>query len=189
MIKKALVLGALTLSLLAGAPQKAWTQTKEENNMSRILIAYYSYSGNTKQVAEAIQDKIGGDLFEIQTNHTYPAEYRAMTDQVKKEISEKFRPELTTKVADMKQYDTVFIGSPNWWGTIAPAVDSFIESYDLKGKKIVPFITNGGGGVQNTVKDLTAVCQGCRVETNAWAGYGNDTAGLDRWLTQITAQK
>ncbi len=151
----------------------------------KILVAYYSYSGNTKEVAEAIHQKVGGDIFEIRTEGTYPDEYRPMTEQAKKEIEEGFRPKLTTEVADISQYDIVFLGSPNWWGTITPQVSSFIASCNMTGKTVVPFITHGGGGVQETISDMTKQCKGCKVEQNGWVGYGRGTGGLDDWLAQI----
>ena len=150
-------------------------QEKKENimpNDKKVLIAYYSLSGNTKDVAEAIRSKTGGDIFRIETVQSYPEEYRATTAQAKREINEGFRPELKGKIDNIAQYDIIFIGSPNWWGTIAPAVSSFLADYDLKGKTVIPFITHGGGGVQNTITDLTAQCNGCSVKQNGWVGYG-----------------
>lgn len=165
----------------------AGAQTKEEDkNMEpKILIAYYSYSGNTREVAEAIREKTGGDLFEIKTEGTYPDEYRPMTRQAQKEIRDGYRPKLTTAVDDIARYDVVFLGSPNWWGTITPQVSSFLESYDLAGKTVIPFITHGGGGAQNTVADMTAQCKGCRVSQNGWIGYGSRTTGVSGWLEEL----
>lgn len=151
----------------------------------KILVAYYSYSGNTKEVAEAIHQKVGGDIFEIKAEGTYPDSYRPMTEQAKKEIQDGFRPKLTTAVANMAQYDVVFLGSPNWWGTITPQVSSFIETYNLSGKKVIPFITHGGGGVQRTISDMTSQCKGCNVEQNGWSSYGSSTQDLDSWLEKI----
>ena len=164
----------IALTLLAGAlfVQNAQAEiNKGENIMEnkKILVAYYSYSGNTKEVAKAIHKKVGGDIFE----------------QAKKEIEENYRPKLTTSVADIAQYDVIFLGSPNWWGTITPQVSSFIETYNLSGKRIIPFITNGGGGVQRTISDMTKQCKGCDVEQNGWVGYGNETSGLDAWLRNL----
>lgn len=79
-----------------------------------ILVAYYSYSGNTDAVAKQIAQATGATLFEITTNHQYPAEYSEHTAQVKKELQRGFKPTLTSKVKDMAQYDMVFVGSPNW---------------------------------------------------------------------------
>ena len=186
--------GIAAVALLAVAAYKVMAQTEEENKTmdmqnAKILIAYYSYSGNTKQVAEAIQKEIGGDLFEIKTEGRYPREYQAMVNQAKREINDGYRPKLTTAVSDMAQYDVVFIGSPNWWGTITPQVSSFLESYDLSGKTIVPFITHGGGGQQNTIADLTAQCKGCKVNDDGWVGYGSRVAGIADWLKELGLKK
>lgn len=167
-------------------------QEKEENTMpndKKVLIAYYSLSGNTKDVAEAIRSKTGGDIFRIETVQSYPEEYRATTAQAKREINEGFRPELKGKIDNIAQYNIIFIGSPNWWGTIAPAVSSFLADYDLKGKTVIPFITHGGGGVQNTITDLTAQCNGCSVEQNGWVGYGSRTLGVSGWLEDMGFKK
>lgn len=188
MINKILFLSATILAVLTLWSYKSMAQTQKEENQTamtkneKILIAYYSYSGNTKKVAEKIHETVGGDLFEIKAEGTYPSDYSAMTAQAKKEINDGFRPKLTTSVADIEQYDTVFIGSPNWWGTITPQISSFLETYNLSGKKVIPFITHGGGGKQNTVADLTAQCKGCLVDENAWTGYGSITFGLSDWL-------
>lgn len=186
--------GIAVVALLVAAAYKVMAQTGEENKTmdtqnAKILIAYYSYSGNTKEVAEAIQKEIGGDLFEIKAEGTYPDEYRPMTEQAKKEIDAGFRPKLTTSVADMAQYDVVFIGSPNWWGTITPQVSSFLESYDLSGKTVIPFVTHGGGGQQNTIADLTAQCKGCKVNSDGWVGYGSRTLGIGSWLEGLGFKK
>ena len=186
--------GIAVVALLVAAAYKVMAQTGEENKTmdtqnAKILIAYYSYSGNTKEVAEAIQKEIGGDLFEIKAEGTYPDEYRPMTEQAKKEIDAGFRPKLTTSVADMAQYDVVFIGSPNWWGTITPQVSSFLESYDLSGKTVIPFVTHGGGGQQNTIADLTAQCKGCKVNSDGWVGYGSRTLGIGSWLEDLGFKK
>lgn len=191
-MNKMLLLSAVVCSALAFGAYKVHAQNKEENKTvenPKILIAYYSYSGNTKKVAEAIQKEIGGDLFEIKTEGSYPEEYRPMTVQAKKEIEEGYRPKLTTQVDNIAQYDTVFIGSPNWWGTITPQVSSFIETYDLNGKNVIPFITHGGGGVQNTVADLTTQCKGCLVKDDAWVGYGSRTFGISGWLKGLGFNK
>ncbi len=92
------------------------------------------------------------------------------------------RPPLTEQVANINEYDVIFVGSPCWWGTITPQVSSFLESSQLTGKTVIPFITLGGGGVMNTVKDLTAQCKGCEVSDKPWIGYGSRTAGVAAWI-------
>lgn len=189
-MNKLILLGAVIVTVLTAVAYTTRTQTtQEKKNMTtdnpKILIAYYSYSGNTKEVAEAIREKTGGELFEIKAEGTYPEEYRPMTVQAKKEIAANFRPKLLSKVADISKYDVIFIGSPNWWGTITPQVSSFLEAYDLSGKTVVPFITHGGGRVQNTVKDMTAQCKNCKVNSDGWVGYGSRTMGISGWLEDL----
>lgn len=189
-MNKLILLGAVIVTVLTAVAYTTRAQTtQEKKNMTtdnpKILIAYYSYSGNTKEVAEAIREKTGGELFEIKAEGTYPEEYRPMTVQAKKEIAANFRPKLLSKVADISKYDVIFIGSPNWWGTITPQVSSFLEAYDLSGKTVVPFITHGGGGVQNTIKDMTAQCKNCKVNADGWVGYGSRTMGISGWLEDL----
>ena len=160
-MSRLLILALAVIAVFAGfsAYQKAQAQVAETasaapKNNGKILIAYYSWSGHTKKVAEAIQNEIGGDLFEIQPETAYSDDYKTVVDQAKKEINEGYRPALKNNVANIAQYDIVFIGSPNWWGTIAPVVSTFVEQNDLSGKTVVPFITHGSGGEQNTITDL-----------------------------------
>ena len=162
-------------------------------NGKKVLVAFYSYSGNTKEIAEAIHEKTGGDMFEIKTEGTYPEDYNAMVAQAKKEIQDGYRPKLTSSVENISQYDIIFLGSPNWWSTITPQVSSFLETYDLNGKTVIPFITHGGGGVQNTIKDMTAQCKGCNVVQEGWSGYGkvkvNLGSTLGGWLEDLGVKK
>ncbi len=182
MLKKLAPFFFVFVLLTASGPAAA--QQNGENKMSdksKTLIVYYSWSGNTRKAAEAIQAAVGGDLFEIQTAQPYPEAYRALTEQAKKEIADGYRPALKNSAPDMSKYDVIFVGSPNWWGTIAPAVSTFLSEYDLSGKTVVPFVTHGGGGVQRTVADLTAQCKGCSV-AKAFVTYGADLDGVGAWL-------
>ncbi len=192
-MNKTFLFGAAVFSALTFCSGKISAQIQDGNTPAtgspKILIAYYSYSGNTKEVAEAIHEEIGGDLFEIKTEGTYPENYREMTQQAKKEIQDGYRPRLTTAITDISQFDTIFLGSPNWWGTITPQVSSFLESYNLSGKTVVPFITHGGGGEQNTIRDLTAQCKGCNVRKDGWVGYNDRTFGISGWLEDLGYKK
>ncbi len=109
----------------------------------KVLVAYYSRSGNTKAVAQQIQRLTGGDLFEIQTVKEYPASYSEMTEIAKKELAEGYRPELKNKAENWAAYDVVFIGSPDWWGTYAPAVRSFIAQYNWRKNRRAVFYQRG----------------------------------------------
>lgn len=141
----------------------------------RILVAYFSRTGTTREVAKQIHKLTGGELFELRTAHSYPAEYRATTNQAKRELNEGFRPVLTTRVADMASYDTVFVGFPNWWGTLPMAFFSFLEQYPLAGKTVIPFCTHEGSRFGRSLEDLRAHCGNARIlEGLALRGGGVD---------------
>lgn len=185
-----LFLIAVVALLFAACMQPTCSTTTDYANIStsKVLVAYYSYSGNTKAAAEYIAELTSGDLFEIKTNHTYPAEYKEMTAQAKKEIAEGFLPPLTTQVPNMEQYEVVFVGSPDWWGTFAPAYRSFLTAYNFEGKKVVPFFTYGSAGMQNCEEDTKKLLT--KVNLLPAAAFKGATikeskAEIETWLKQI----
>jgi flavodoxin len=153
-----------------------------------ILVAYYSWSGNTRRIAEKIHDVLGGEIHEIQPRVTYPKDYNLTLDRAKTEIRDGSKPELDSKLDDITLYRTVFIGSPNWWSTIAPPVAAFLSEYDLSEKKIVPFCTHGGGGQGRIVREITGLCPRSTV-LDCFAAYGNGADNTDAkvsaWLESI----
>lgn len=124
----------------------------------KVLVAYFSHSGNTREAARQIGEATGGELFEIVPATPYPTEYKAVVDQAKKEVNDGFRPDLKTRVEDMSQYDVIFVGSPCWWYTIAPPVTAFLASYDLAGKTVVPFMTHEGSRMGHSEEDIRKLC-------------------------------
>lgn len=146
--------------------------------MSKTLVAYYSRAGqnyaagdivnlpkgNTELLAEAIADALGADLFQIDTVQDYPEDYFACTDQAKRELREKARPELKESLGNADAYDTIFLGYPNWWGTCPMCVFTFLEGLDLAGKRIVPFCTNEGSGMGGSERQIAQACPGATVE-------------------------
>ena len=123
-----------------------------------VLIAYFSRTGNTREVANQIHQRVGGDNMEIRTLHPYPEEYGATTEQAKQEQETNFRPPLTTDVKNMDSYDVVFIGYPIWWGTLPMAVFTFLEKYHFDGKTLIPFCTHEGSHLGRSVTDIKALC-------------------------------
>lgn len=146
--------------------------------MANILTVYYSRKGqnywngsikdiekgNTERVAEFIRKAVGGDLFEIETVRTYDEDYYVCIDEAKQELRENARPELKKYLESLDVYDTIFVGFPNWWGTCPMAVFTFLEHYDLSGKRIIPFCTNEGSGMGSSEWDLKKICKGAKVE-------------------------
>ncbi|WP_206365517.1 flavodoxin [Siculibacillus lacustris] len=132
-------------------------------DFGRVLIAYWSRTGNTRAVAEGIRALVPGDLFELKSTHTYPAAYRPTTDQAKREQDENFRPKLVADVADIDGYDTVFLGFPNWWSTMPMAFFTFLETHRLAGKTVVPFCTHEGSALGASVGDIRRLCPSAKL--------------------------
>ncbi len=123
----------------------------------KTLIAYYSYSGNTRAVAEKIKKLTGGDLFEIKSVKSYPANYNDMINLAQKEKETGYKPELTETI-DLADYDTIYLGTPVWWYTFASPIRTFLSENDFSGKTIKPYCTHGGGGASNTFSDIKKLC-------------------------------
>ena len=156
----------------------------------KILIAYYSWSGNTRFAAEQIQKATGGTLFEIKPVKAYPKDYKACVDLARKECPAGFRPALASEVSDMAKYEVVFIGTPNWCSTMAPPVRSFLASYDFSGKTVIPFVTHGSGGMANCEKDIRKACPKAKFgKGGAFAGKSirNAETALKNWLNEVIA--
>lgn len=141
---------------LFGACSAATKEGKTDMKGKKVLVACYSWSGNTKSIAECIAKKIGAERFDIVCKTPYTTDYRACCDQAKKELAEGTLPELANDV-DISTYDVIFLGSPNWWGTVSPPVRALIAKHDFTGKTVIPFFTHGGGGMQKCEKDLSVL--------------------------------
>jgi flavodoxin len=153
-----------------------------------ILIAYYSHSGNTRKIANLIHREVGGTIHEIQPKVPYPNSYNAVVDQAKIEIETEYKPALQSTLDHLESYDTIFVGSPNWWSTIAPPVATFLSEYDLSGKTIVPFCTHGGGGLGRIGKDIAKLCPQSTILSSFeiyGSGTGNAQAKVSAWLSKV----
>ncbi len=123
-------------------------------NNKKVPIAYYSWGGNTRAVAQEIHKQVGGDIVEIVPEKPYSETYAITVAKAKQEQLTNARPAVKTKIDNFADYDTVYIGYPNWWGSMPMHIATFVESYNWDGKKVVPFFTHGGGGIQNCEKHL-----------------------------------
>ena len=170
--------------------------------MAKNLIIYYSLKGetiapgmkivnlekgHTAVAAEFIRKAVGGDLFEIETAKTYIKDHMKMIYEAKEELEKGIRPELKEFPENWNQYDTVFLGYPNWWNTLPMPVVTFLEHMDWKGKKIIPFNTSEGSGLGKSVDRIREICSGATVEDGlALKGSAVDDkeAEISAWAVQ-----
>ena len=138
----------------------------------KCLIAYFSREGNnyvsgrivnlpignTEVVAKMIQEMTESDVFRIDTVNSYPVDYTETTDVAQDELNDNARPELSNHVENMDSYNVIFLGYPNWWGTMPMPVFTFLEEYDFSGKTIIPFCTHEGSGLGRSEKDIAKLC-------------------------------
>lgn len=164
----------------------------EINSDKSVLIAYFSWSGNTKQLADMIQKEVGGDMFEIKPETPYTDNINELSGIALQEQRENARPELRNHIDDMSKYDIIFIGYPNWWSDMPMPVFTFLEEYDFSGKTIIPFSTYGESGfgksidsIKSTVTDST-VLDGLAVQENE---LDNAKSKVTEWLKDINILK
>lgn len=127
------------------------------------LIAYFSWSGNTEQMAQTIQAEIGGDLFKIEPATPYTEDYDTLLDIAQQEQAEDARPELAAQVENWDSYDVVFVGYPNWWSDAPMAVYTFLETYDFDGKTLIPFNTSTSGGFGRSLSGIEESAAGANI--------------------------
>ncbi len=173
-------LGALTINPLLLAWQAHAAHT--------ILIAYFSWSGNTRRIAELLHRKIGGDLVEIRPAVPYSDDYNTCLDQAKRDREQEARPVLATHIENMDRYDVVFLGYPNWWAGIPMPIATFLEQYDFNGKTIIPFVSHGGGRLGQSISDIAKLCPTSRLAealSVRYSGGRSLSADMDAWLKRL----
>ena len=145
----------------------------------------YISEGNTKKAAEKIAELTGADLFEIAQEVLYAADYDTCIAEAKRDLKEKARPKVKNLPESLDAYDEIYLGYPNYWGTMPMAVYTFLEAYDFLGKTIHPFCTHEGSGLSGTVADIEKTAAGA-VVTQGLAIHGSevDHAGtmIERWV-------
>lgn len=153
----------------------------------RALVVYFSATGNTKALAETIAETTGAELYEIVPEEPYTEEdlnYNNDDCRANREMNdESARPAISGSVENMDDYDTIYLGYPIWWGDMPRIVNTFLESYDLSGKTIMPFCTSGGSGITSSVSNIRAACP----DSNVTDGFrGSSSSGADeieQWLS------
>ena len=142
--------------------------------MSESLIIYFSRAGenyfggelkniekgNTEVIAESINDLTSADLFKVEPANEYPLDYMECIDVAQKEQENDARPEIKDALTDIDEYDVIYIGFPNWWGTLPMPMWTQLEQLDFEGKTVKPFVTHEGSGFGSSEKDLKKLCEG-----------------------------
>lgn len=164
------------------APSGSEEAAEAPTEAGGALIAYFSWSGNTEQMAQTIQAEIGGDLFKIESAVPYTEDYDTLLDIAQQEQAEDARPELAAQVENWDSYDVIFVGYPDWWNDAPMAVYAFLEAYDWTGKTLVPFCTSGGSGFGRSLDKLpgsapgAAILEGLHIQGDSVGGAAGDVA-------------
>jgi len=149
----------------------------------KILVAYYSLTGKTERVADAIADASGGQLYRIQVAKSYPSDSKERRAVLETEIEENYLPPLIATSINPEKYDIIFLGSPVWANHISQPVKSFLNQYNLSGRRVIPFVTHSGGGKGESFKDVAMLCNDCIVDMDGWSNWGGGTGRkLTRWV-------
>ena len=141
------LLGSIaSVALAAGASDAAGQSRAAPSRESKVLVAYFTRTGNTRVIAHQIRRALSADLFEIESGNPYPEDYEETVSQAVRERDSGYRPPLKASVPDIGSYEAVFLGFPIWGETAPPVIRSFLSQHALSGKTLVPFITHGGYG-------------------------------------------
>mgnify|MGYP005774416993 FL=1 len=167
------------------APETDNTPAAEEADAS-VLIAYFSWSGNTAEMAARIQEQTGGDLFEIVPVEPYPTDYSECGEVALTERDSNARPEIQNLPESIEQYDTIFIGYPIWWHTAPMIIGTFLENYDLSGVDVYPFTQSASMDTEQFDQSMDFVRQaaaGATVHDGLFV-RASDTDGITSYLTE-----
>ena len=191
-ISTIIMLAVIVLFGATACAQKEGTNTTNSLKDKKVLVTYFSWSGNTAEAAKYIAQKTDADLFEIVRNEAYPTDYDECANEAKAEKEASIHPAIKGKVENMEQYDVVFVCVPVWWYTAPMPVFTFLEQYDFDGKTVIPFCTAYTAEYE-TLKDIVKLTpksdhrDGICVVTKEMGGKGMDRkhGQIDKWLARI----
>lgn len=196
-------------AVLSGETQEEQQDSAEKAGSGNILVAYFSWAdnailaedvdavtspsvippGNVQQLAGWVQEETGGDLFSIRVTDPYPSDWDECLDRANQERGDDARPELAENVADMEQYDTIFLGYPNWWYGVPMPLLSFLDQNDLSGKEVYLFCSHGTGGLANSVELITDAAPDAVISDNIFDCYEEEAASsqqdIQDWVRKL----
>lgn len=163
-----------TLVVYFSVPEtdKPDNMTQEEDNS--VVVIDGEVLGNTQYVADVIKDNTGADLFRIEPKTPYTTNHSELVDLAKEEQNSNARPEIKDSIENFEQYDTVFVGYPNWWGDMPMILYTFFDTYDFSGKTIIPFNTHGGSGFSDTINTIKELEPDANVNDDGYTVSRND---------------
>ena len=186
-------LGSKSVGIDPNTTNEKGKQGNTSLDSSKVLVVYFSQSGNTQKLAKLISDRVGGDFVRIETVQTYPTEYNELADFAKNERDNNIKPELKDLGINIDDYDTIFIGYPIWWYQMPMPMYTFFDTYDFDGKTIVPFNTHegsGDGGTYDDIKELepkATVLEGLPIRGGDMAK--DQSSKVDNWLKELGFNK
>ena len=163
-------------------------QNNQESGDRNVLVVYFSHTGNTETVANFIHEAVGGDIIKLETEEPYTDNYNDLLDIAQNEQNENARPALSTRIDNIEDYDTIFLGYPIWWGDMPMALYTFLDEYDLSGKTIAPFTTSGGSGLSGTPSNIADEEPNATVTEGLSIGDDNvedSQSEVNEWLSEI----
>ena len=177
--RKAFLKAVLAAAAVAGT-QSVWAQT-----VSKTFVLYYSKTGNTQGLAELLAKELHADIARILPVEPYPENYRETVNLAREQLNSGARPAIQKTIPDLSAYNTILLGTPNWWSHVSMPVFTFMDEYDLSGKVILPFVTHGGGGMSHCEEDIRAKFPKADVRRGL-AVYGSsyDTDEVRAWLKE-----
>ena len=159
---------------------------------SKSLVIYFSWSGNTENVAKSIQSQTDSDIFEIVPATPYSDDYDTVVDLAQEEQRSKARPAISGTIKNIADYDVIYVGFPNWWGDMPMILYTFFDTYDLSSKTIALFCTSGGSGLSGTVNEVKSLEPNATVTEGLHIGSGsssNPDKAVSEWLNDIGLAK
>ncbi len=178
-------------TMTSPTPTTAPTQepvSDNEQEENKMLVVYFSATGNTESMAETIAEVTGADIYEIVPEDPYTSEDLNYSDdncRANQEMNdESARPAISGEIENIDEYDTIFLGYPIWWGTMPRIINTFLDTYDLSGKTIMPFCTSGSSGISTSVSAIRSICSDSDVLEGMRGTSSTTETQIEEWISE-----
>lgn len=182
-----------TLVVYFGVPEDVDTNDVDAVAGASIVVKDGEKVGNIQYVADIIQKNTGADLFRIEPETPYTTDHEDLVDLAKEEQNSNARPQIKNSIENFEQYDTVFVGYPNWWGDMPQIMYTFFDAYDFTDKTIIPYNTHGGSGFSNTISTIKNLEPNANVNEDGYTVSRNNVneseSEIIAWLDDLGYNK